>query len=340
MSPSIAEHFLNIAYINIRGQTGLNLQKQLQIEHFITQNEIDILHCQEIDVSEDTFSECNIITSSYNIITNNSQNKYGTATLVKNELSVENIILDTSGRIIIFDIDNLTFGNFYLPSGTDASARSRRENYCSETIPQLLVNAKDSGCLGGDFNCIIDKLDATKNPESKHSPSLKRLVKTFSWKDSYRTLCPSDRVYSRYYGSDRYGEGATRIDRNYHYGEFEVMEARYCSIAFSDHMALKVKMKIPLSFAKILSPKSRPLFKTKPEVIQDSLFKAMLKDNMAHWLEVKALGVPVLSWWEGLVKPGIKKLAINRSKEINKERRSELNLLLLRQGYLTKKLLS
>jgi hypothetical protein len=39
-----------------------------------------------------------------------------------------------------------------------------------------------------------------------------------------------------------------------------------------------------------------------------------------------------------MVKPGIKRLAICRSKEIDKERRSELNLLLLRQGYLTKKL--
>ena len=61
---------------------------------------------------------------------------------------------------------------------------------------------------------------------------------------------------------------------------------------------------------------------------------------MVMWKEVKSLGVPVLHWWEGLVKPGIKKLAINRSKELNKEKRSELNLLLLRQSYLTRKLQS
>ena len=39
-----------------------------------------------------------------------------------------------------------------------------------------------------------------------------------------------------------------------------------------------------------------------------------------------------------MVKPGIRKLAIQRSKEINTERREELNLLLLRQVYLTRKL--
>ena len=59
---------------------------------------------------------------------------------------------------------------------------------------------------------------------------------------------------------------------------------------------------------------------------------------MTGWLEVKALGLEVISWWEVMVKPGIKQLAIQRSKEINQQRRSEINLLLLREAYLTRKL--
>ena len=98
---SQACNFINIAYINIKGQTGLHLSKQLQLEHFIQMNDIDILHCQEIDIQEDTFDECNYINASYNIISNNSQNKYGTATMVKNEFHVENIRFDSKGRIII-----------------------------------------------------------------------------------------------------------------------------------------------------------------------------------------------------------------------------------------------
>ena len=50
--------------------------------------------------------------------------------------------------------------------------------------------------------------------------------------------------------------------------------------------------------------------------------------------------VPILTWWEVLVKPGIKKLAIERTKELNKERKSLLNLLMMRQCYLTKKVQS
>ena len=47
---------------------------------------------------------------------------------------------------------------------------------------------------------------------------------------------------------------------------------------------------------------------------------------MKEWEEVKAFGVPILTWWEVLVKLGIKMLAIERSKEINKERRGHLNV--------------
>ena len=83
---------------------------------------------------------------------------------------------DTSGRAIVFDIGTATFGNFYAHSGTDGTSRASRESFCAETIPNLLLNSESSGCLGGDFNMIIDKQDATTHPEGKMSPTFKRLV--------------------------------------------------------------------------------------------------------------------------------------------------------------------
>ena len=59
---------------------------------------------------------------------------------------------------------------------------------------------------------------------------------------------------------------------------------------------------------------------------------------MADWKEIKDLGLEVLQWWELVVKPGIKKLAIQRSKELNRESRGQLNLLLIQQAYLARKL--
>ena len=314
--------FLTVGFINIRGQTGLTLSKQLQIEQFIRNNNVDILHLQEVNIEEITFSECKLITSSYNVIANNSQNKYGTASLIKNELEAENIAMDKEGRVIIFEVGGITCGNLYIHSGTDSVSRNKRENYFSEVVPQLLINHKQHGFIGGDLNSIIEKEDATHNPESKISKSMKRLVKTFKWSDSYRSLHPKSKAYSRYYKHDRIGEGASRIDRCYHWGDIAATDSKYVSLAFSDHFGLLVSYSLPDQISRMLSPKSRPLFRTRPEVVTDTKFRKSLENKMKEWHAVKDLGVDVLIWWEKLVKPGMRKLAISRGKEMNKERRS------------------
>ena len=126
----------------------------------------------------------------------------------------------------MFDIGGVSFGNFYCHSGTDGASRANRESFCGETIPNLLINHQSSGCLGGDFNMIIDKKDATTNPESKLSPTFKRLVQSFKWKDSFRTLHPSAEEYSRYYSSSR-GDCATRIDCCYHFEDVKISKTTH-----------------------------------------------------------------------------------------------------------------
>ena len=337
MNSSRKENILTLALVNIHGQTGLNQSKQMQIETFLHHHKIDILHLQETNILDDTFINCNLINSSYNILINNSPTKYGTATLIKSDLEAVNLVVDAEGRVLIFDIGNITFANLYLPSGTDAKPRAGREQYCAETIPKLLIHSNPTGCIGGDLNSIIDKKDATKHPEAKMSPSFQRLAKTFKWQDCFRDLHPNQQIFSRYYANAR-AEGATRIDRMYHWGEIKVKEAKYCSLAFSDHMAHIVSIILPDQLCRILSPKSRPSYKIKQDVVIDSIFQERLKDSMDHWLEVKSFGLNVIPWWEIVVKPGVKQLAIQRSKEMNKTKRGEINLLFLRQDYLTKKI--
>ena len=328
------ECFLTIGYMNIRGQSGLSIVKQIQIEAFAKFNNCDILHLQEAHLDSESFSTCDFIQSSYNIIENNSTNKYGTASLVKSELTIENIRTDLEGRVILFDIGDMTFGNFYLHSGTDARSRTNRENYCCEVLPNMLVNSKDSGCMGGDFNCIVNKMDATQYPEAKMSKGLQRLIKLKNWQDSFRSLLPSEHVFSRYYENTR-AEGASRIDRSYHYGNLRVTKAWYLPLAFSDHFGLITRMSLTNTLARVISPKCRYQFRLSAEVIRDSLFKERLKLAMVSRQRVRefqgASSLGILQWWEMLVKPGIKHLGIQRSKELRKEKREELNLLLLRQ---------
>jgi exonuclease III len=158
---------INIAYMNVQGQTGLNISKQVQIENFLRNCKIDILNCQEINIYPDSFENCEFVNSSYSIVSNNASNKYGTCCFVSNSLQPENIKFDTNGRVIVFNLANITFGNVYLPSGNDPVMRSSRENYSAEVIPQLLTNCKMSGAIGGDWNCITEACDATKNPGQK-----------------------------------------------------------------------------------------------------------------------------------------------------------------------------
>ena len=100
----MADNILTLAYLNIRGQSGLNQVKQLQIESFLKSYNCDIVNLQEAHIEPDSFCSCDFIQSSYNIIENNSPNKYGTASLVKSNLTFENIRNDLDGRVILFDI--------------------------------------------------------------------------------------------------------------------------------------------------------------------------------------------------------------------------------------------
>ena len=295
------ENILTVAFMNIRGKSGLTIQKQLQIESFIKYNNCDITHLQEAHISDDTFSTCDFISSTFNIVPNNSLTKYGTASLVKAEFVVENLRYDNEGRVIVFDIGDLSLANIYLHSGTDARSKGGRENICSEILPNMLMNCKDSGFCGGDFNCIIKMNDATNNPESKMSRCLERLVKLKEWQDSYRALYPSTETYSRYYANTR-AEGASRIDRCYHFGGIKVKESKYIPLAFSDHFAHVVKFILPGHLSRVLCPKARPSFRLRADVLHDIVFKSRLEEAITCW------------------------------------QREEINLLLLRQAYLTRKL--
>mgnify|MGYP006061736031 CR=1 FL=1 len=115
------------------------------------------------------------------------------------------------------------------------------------------------------------------------SPSLLALVSAFGWTDSFRHLHPAATTYSRYYSMERFGDGATRIDRCYHWGGVRVVSATYHSIAFSDHMAQLLVYELPGTMDRILAPRSRPLFKVHPSVVSDTEFRGRMAAAMADW---------------------------------------------------------
>ena len=145
-----------------------------------------------------------------------------------------------------------------------------------------MVRRLAQGAAGGDFNSIISLSDSNKKPQSKVSPSCRNLVRAFSWTDSFRVLQPRALQYSRHNRNIHHGDGASRIDRSYHWGELQVAEASYHSISFSDHFCLKVHYKLPHQLDRHLAPLNKPAFKISPTVINDETFRLRLE-----WLQVK-----------------------------------------------------
>ena len=331
---------LNIAYINCVGQTKFSVSKQLEIQSYMRSHSIDILHLQECLIDDDSFSQCNYVCSNFNIFSNNTPGNtpYGTASLVRSDIDVTNIVTDDSGRVIIFEAAGCSWGNFYLPSGTDGTSRALREHYCAELIPQLMIRRKGIGAVGGDLNSIINTQDSNRNASTKMSPSFKTFVSSFSLIDSFRSLHPKKSQFSRYYSNDRHGEGASRIDRCYHWGELRVVEAEYHSISFSDHLSHRLVFTLPSPLDRQVAPKSKPQFRISPEIVNDPNFEEKLKNKFEVWRQVLEAGADPLIWWQHLVKKGIQHLARERARELYKQRQGYLNLLLLRQAYLASKL--
>ena len=87
--PSIIS--MKIGFMNIKGQSKLKPDKQMQIEHFLKCYQCDILNLQETDIDSESFAASDFICSNYNIISNNAPSGYGTSCLVKTDYKYENL---------------------------------------------------------------------------------------------------------------------------------------------------------------------------------------------------------------------------------------------------------
>ena len=205
------KNYLNVLFSNVRMQTGFGLEKQQEIESFIKRFNLDIVHLQEVHINDDTFLHCNFIRNNFNLVFNNNEAKTGTACLIKMDLEISNVDMDSGGRAIAFDVCKHSQFNVYLPSGTDSLNKNKREEYFSLILPQLLINRRNIGIIGGDFNCIDNKVDCSNNPESKISLGLKKLINLRGWVDSLRKIDGKKQIFSRFYRNSANLEGA-RLD--------------------------------------------------------------------------------------------------------------------------------
>ena len=265
---------------------------------------------QETQIDESAFENNPFIANNFNIIFNNSETGYGVCSLINRKFSTKDVILHPSGRIIAFNIGDLTMTNIYLPSGAERTAKNLREDLCGQTIPNMMLAAKKKGMIGGDFNCITHPSDCTHHPEPKMSPNLKKTSTIPKWRDTYRLLHPKSTTYSHFYNCQMTGTGLTQgaLDRSYTWGDIKTVSSEYIGAAFSDHMLHLVRLECPEA-TEAAEDHFKPYFKISPETAKDAEFQDRVQQQAAKQI----------------------------SRERAKEKRATLTFLMLVQSHLSKK---
>ena len=93
-----------------------------------------------------------------------------------------------------------------------------------------------------------------------------------------------------------------------------VTKSEYIPVAFSDHFGLVVEAKVPFKLSQQIR-KGGP-FKIKNDVACDPDFKKSVAASITVWKEMLNYGLDIITWWEIVVKPGIRRLAMERAKSI------------------------
>ena len=202
---------LKIMTLNIN---GLNSKKKQHLFFdFIRENNVHVINLQEHNL-KDKANLIDMFYDYYHVFVNESINlKGGTATLIDKRITDNIIQVEKSAdaRIlsikIVINNKRLHFLNIYAPSGS--KFHQEREDLFKTQILYYLRNNLSNTILSGDFNCIINAKDKTKNGLCPISKSLQTTVNNLKLKDIWNLL--NNHIEYTYF-RENYG---SRIDRIY-----------------------------------------------------------------------------------------------------------------------------
>ena len=295
------------------------------------------MHLQETNITEASFHFCPSINQNYKIIHQNNSSGFGVCSLIHKRLTISNEMAHPEGRLIMFDIGQVSLINLYLPSGQETEAKHARENYISTVIPNYLLNSQKMGIMGGDFNCLDRKEDASHLAENKISQNLQNLTRIKKLKDTFRQMHPSSRSYSHFYNWNSGGtlrQGASRIDRSYAWGGLKILKASYLSTAYSDHFLHLVKINTPTP-SQNRNKTFKPYYKMSKEILEELEFKEIIR-NTVMARERSRFILPLDQWWEAL-KSDIRREAKQYEYVKRKKRKARLTFLMMAQQHLSGK---
>ena len=199
---------LEILTLNIGGSAtlgGLTLILELEKPDIVMLQEV---HCST-QVLNTEVSKHGYISNCNNDQTN--EKTLGTAFVWKKSLPVKNVFSVELCRLQTCQVYDQYLFNIYAPSGQDA--KSERREFFGGTVFNALRGVTDGiiPVLGGDYNCILQNIDAASNQVNKKCQALQDLVHTFNLSDAFRHLHPQEVEYTWF----RPNYSPSRLDRFY-----------------------------------------------------------------------------------------------------------------------------
>ncbi len=284
---------LNInCLVNTSSRTGLI--------DVLVRNKPHVLCLQEVNIPQIELQDL-IDSLNYKCFTNSSENGRGTAILWRNSINVLDSTAVVVNRIAAIELQDYFIVNVYAHSGR-SKRKDRAELFSHDLNPFLASRDKKKIILCGDFNSVLENIDAANNPQQKKSKELKSLVLSNKLVDSYRFLYPHLPGYTFIRNN-----GASRLDYIFvpESDKSKILEVNIVPVPSSDHVGVSVDLLIDKNSAVNKNTHNQTYWKLNNETLCHSDFKENFQVLYSRLLDKKENYGKITEWWENCAKPEI-----------------------------------
>ena len=298
---------MKIVTVNIAAFVSAARREALRA--FLADNQVDVALLQEVALPGFNLP-------GYDEVVNTGEQRRGTAVLARRELNMTPVVLLPSGRGVSVQVADLRVVNLYAPAGS--RFRAERARFYSEDVTPLLAAAGTSLLVGGDFNCVLRRCDSTGVPNE--CPQLSAVVGGLGLRDVWTELRaePGHTYFS--------ASMSSRLDRLYVARSLVSQLSSVCTVpvSFSDHLAVVCSLSADCAPPPTRPPSSWVLDRS---ILQDEDFKDSFSREWQLWCSERGRYPSAVQWWLRRVKPSIRRLAAQHTRQKREDQRHLLAFL-------------
>ena len=273
---------------------------RIGLQDFLRTKKPDILCLQECNLQ--TAELLNIVRPvNYNCFSNafSDENARGTAFIWKPFLEASEIRIIEEDRLMSVKFGGIVFINLYAHSGR--GRRMERQRLFGEALDQAIRGmAPFKPIFMGDFNCIVENIDALNNQAQKKCHALSQVIRQHAYIDVYRHFNPQLQRFTFVRNNT-----GSRLDRIY-VPDYLIGCVNSCSIlplAFTDHAAVSIQLE--MAGVERMEPEHRPrnFWKLNNQILSHDDFLpnfSLLYNDLKQRINLFA---DHADWWELHFKP-------------------------------------